>query len=157
MKIPLRIINLAAIVALAILASSSPAAPLLQTPQNYAGSLTHGEFTSCGGQLLNPPAYSVTGTWVLRIDPVTEQQVLPSAQLTLLVFRDSSRYQLFPNIDLTPVSAEEGIYIYSLGSQVTVTLDTNTSPATFSWGVRFFDNCTTRNYRSLAYVGAANQ
>jgi hypothetical protein len=58
---------------------------------------------------------------------------------------------------LTPISAEDGVYIYSLGSQVTVTLDTNTSPATFSWGVQFFDNCTLRNYRSLAYVGVANQ
>jgi hypothetical protein len=139
-------------------ASSSPAAAPAPLPQNYTGVLTHGEFTSCGGELLNPPAYSVTGTWVLRIDPVTkhQDQLPPSAQLTLLVLRDSSRYLLFPNVDLTPISAQDGVYTYSFGSQVIVTLDTNTHPATFSWGVQFFDNCSIRNYRSLAYVGVAN-
>ncbi len=138
------------------LASSSPAAPLVQTPQNYTGTLTHGEFISCGGELLNPPAYSVTGTWVLRIDPTTESQVPPPAQLTLLVFRDASRYLLFPNIDLTPISVQGGVYTYSVGSNVTVTLDTNAHPATFGWHVQFADNCTFRTYQSLTYVGVAN-
>ncbi len=141
---------------LATLASSSHAAPLLQPPQNYTGTLTHGEFTSCGGELLNPPAYSVTGTWVLRIDPTTDSSVAPAAQLTLLVFRDASRYLLFPNIELTPISVANGVYTYSYGSQVTVTLDTNTTPATFSWHVEFTDACTFRSYRSLTYFGAAN-
>ena len=141
---------------LVTLPSSSPAAPLLQPPQNYTGELTHGEFTSCGGELLNPPAYSVGGTWSLRIDPITEDQLAPSAHLTLLVFRDGNRYQLFPNVELTPTSIQDGVYTYSLGLQVTVTLDTNTTPVTFSWDVQFFDNCTTRNYMSLAYVGVAN-
>ena len=154
MKTSLKITNLAVIgLALVSLASSSPAAAPASPPQNYTGQLTHGEFVSCGGELLNPPAYSVGGTWVLRIDPVAENQILPTAHLTLLVFRDGNRYQHFPNVELTPISIQNGVYTYSLGRQVTVTLDTNTTPATFAWSVQFFDNCTTRNYMSLAYVG----
>ena len=99
----------------------------------------------------------MTGTWVLRIDRATDDLLPPTAQLTLLVFRDASKYLLFPNIDLTPISVQNGVYTYSFGPQVTVTLDTNTQPATFSWGVQFSDNCTIRTYRSLAYVGVANQ
>ena len=61
-------------------ASSSPGAPPLQPPQNYTGMLTHGEFVSCDGQILNPPAYSVGGTWVLNIDMMTQPQVPPPAE-----------------------------------------------------------------------------
>ena len=50
----------------------------------------------------------------------------------MVVFRDGSHYLQFPNIELTPVSVANGVYTYSFGSQVTVTLDTNTNPATFS-------------------------
>ena len=39
---------------------------------------------------------------------------------------------------------------------MTATLDTNTTPATFSWHVEFDDNCTLRSYRSLTYFGLAN-
>ena len=39
---------------------------------------------------------------------------------------------------------------------MTLTLDTNTTPATFSWHVEFTDNCTIRSYESLTYVGVAN-
>lgn len=156
MKTSLKITNLVAIALLLVgFASSSPAKVPLQPPQNFTGAITHAEFTTCGGALLNPPAYSVTGTWVLRIDALTEFQVAPPAQLTLLVFRDGSKYLLFPNIDLTPISFQDGVYTYSFGPQVTVTLDTNTSPATFAWGVQFSDNCTIRTYQSLAYVGLA--
>jgi len=137
------------------LISAHGAAPL-PLPQNYSGTLTHGEFTSCEGQLITPP-YAVTGTWVLRIDPTTDDLLPPTAQLTLLVFRDASKYLLFPNIDLTPVSVQNGVYTFTFGPQVTVTLNTNTHPATFSWAVQFSDNCTIRTYRSLAYVGTANQ
>jgi hypothetical protein len=147
-----------AIAALAILVASaswSPAARPLQPPQNYTGMLTHGEFISCAGVLL-PPAYSVDGTWVLRLDPMTQAQVPPPAHLTMVVFRDGNKYLLFPNIELTPVSVANGVYTYSLGPQVTVTLDTNTNPATFSWHVEFADNCTIRSYRSLTYIGVAN-
>ena len=67
---------------LVISASSSLGTPPLQPPQNYTGSLTHGEFVSCEGQVLDPPAYSVDGTWVLNIDMMTQPQVPPPAHLT---------------------------------------------------------------------------
>src|SRR5215212_10278061 len=66
----------------AALANSSLAAPAVPVPQNYSGTLTHGEFVSCGGQTLNPPAYSVHGTWVFHLDPMTQAQVPPPAHLT---------------------------------------------------------------------------
>ena len=133
------------VAALAILvtsASSSLAAPPLQPPQNYTGMLTHGEFVSCEGQILDPPAYAVGGTWVLNIDSMTQPQVPPPAHLTMVVFRDGSNYLSFPHIELTPVSLQNGIYTYTWGTPVMVTLDTNTTPATFSWYVEFDDNCT---------------
>jgi len=145
----------AALSILVITASWSPAAPPIPPPQIYTGMLTHGEFISCSGQVLDPPAYGVDGTWVLKIDRTTQNQVPPPAQLTMVVFRDGTHYLQFPNIELTPVSVAAGVYTYSYGSQVTVTLDTNASPATFSWHVEFFDNCTLRTYRSLSYIGVA--
>ena len=147
------------VAALAILVTSaswSLAAAPLPVPQNYTGMLTHGEFIDCTGQVLNPPAYSVDGTWVLHIDRLGQAQVPPPAQLTLVVFRDGKHYLQFPNIDLTPVSVAGGVYTYSFGPQVTVTLDTNANPAMFSWHVEFADNCTLRTYRSLSYVGVAH-
>jgi hypothetical protein len=133
-------------------ASSSPAAH----GQTYHGTLTHGEFISCDGQILDPPPYSVGGTWVLNIDRMTEPQVPPSAHLTMIVFNNGSPYLVFPYIELTPISLQDGIYTYTYGSQVTVTLDTNTTPATFNWHVEFTDNCTLRTYESLTYIGLAN-
>jgi hypothetical protein len=138
-----------------ISASSSLGVPPLQPPRNYTGSLTHGQFVSCEGQIL-PPAYSVRGTWVLNIDMMTQPQVPPPASLTMIVFRDGSQYRLFPHIELTPVSLEDGIYTYTWGLQVTATLDTNTTPATFEWHVVFDDNCTQRSYGTLTYFGLAN-
>ena len=137
-------------------ASSLLGVPPLQPPQNYTGRLTHGEFISCEGQILNPPAYSVGGTWVLNIDRMTQPQVPPPAHLTMVVFRDGSRYITFPQIELTPVSLQNGIYTYTWGTQVVATLDTNTTPATFAWHVVFDDNCTLRSYGSLTYFGVAN-
>jgi hypothetical protein len=137
-------------------ASSSLGVPPLQPPQNYTGMLTHGEFLSCDGQVLNPPAYSVGGTWVLNIDTMTQAQVPPPAHLTMVVFRDGGIYLVFPYIELTPISLQDGVYTYTYGTQVTLTLDTNTTPAMFFWHVEFDDNCTLRSYRSLTYVGVAN-
>jgi hypothetical protein len=136
-------------------ASSSWGTQPLQPPQNYTGMLTHGVFVSCEGQVLNPPAYSVAGTWVLNIDAMTQAQVPPPANLTMVVFRDGSIYLVFPQVALTPVSLQDGIYTYTWGTQVTATLDTNTTPATFAWHVVFDDNCTLRNYGSLTYFGVA--
>ena len=141
---------------LVISASSSLGVPPLQPPQNYTGSLTHGEFVSCDGQILNPPAYSVAGTWVVNIDAMTQPQVPPPAHLTMVVFRDGGIYRVFPHVELTPVSLQDGIYTYTFGPDVTATLDTNTTPATFFWQVEFHDNCTTRSYESLTYFGLAN-
>jgi hypothetical protein len=146
----------AALFILVTSASSSPGAPPLQPPQNYTGMLTHGEFISCDGQVLNPPAYLVDGTWALNIDTMTQAQVPPPAHLTMVVFRDGSKYIVFPQIELTPVSLQDGVYFYTWGTQVTAMLDTNTTPATFSWQVEFDDNCTTRSYESLTYFGLAN-
>ena len=103
---------------LVISASSSLGAAPLQRPQIYTGKLTHGEFVSCEGQILNPPAYAVGGTWVLNIDRMTQPQVPPPAHLTMVVFRDGSRYLVFPHIELTPVSLQDGIYTYTWGPQV---------------------------------------
>jgi hypothetical protein len=145
----------AAVITLVMSASSSWGTQPLQPPQNYTGSLTHGEFVSCEGQIL-PPAYSVGGTWVLNIDMMTQPQVPPPAHLTIVVFRDGSFYLLFPYIELTPISLQDGVYTYTYGPQVTATLDTNTTPATFEWHVVFDDNCTVRSYGSLTYFGVAN-
>ena len=123
----------AAVAILATSASSSLGVPPLQPPQNYTGRLTHGEFISCEGQVLNPPAYSVGGTWVLNIDMMTQPQVPPPAHLTMVVFRDGSRYIVFPQIELTPISLQDGIYTYAWETLAMATLDTNTTPATFSW------------------------
>jgi hypothetical protein len=146
----------AAVASLVISASSSLGVPPLQPPQNYTGSLTHGEFVSCEGQILNPPAYAVGGTWALNIDAMTQAQVPPPARLTMVVFRDGNRYLVFPGVQLTPVSLQNGIYTYTWGAQVEATLDTNTTPATFAWHVVFYDNCTLRSYASLTYFGLAN-
>jgi hypothetical protein len=145
----------AAVITLVMSASSSWGTQPLQPPQNYTGSLTHGEFVSCEGQIL-PPAYSVGGTWVLNIDMMTQPQVPPPAHLTIVVFRDGSFYFVLPHIELTPVSLQNGIYTYTWGTQVEATLDTNTTPATFEWHVVFDDNCTVRSYGSLTYFGVDN-
>jgi hypothetical protein len=146
--------TVAAVGLLATSASSSWGTQPLQPPQNYTGMLTHGEFVSCEGQPL-PPAYAVAGTWVLNIDAMMQPQVPPPASLTMVVFRDGHRYLTFPQVALTPVSLQDGIYTYTYGTQVTATLDTNTIPATFAWHVEFADNCTLRSYGSLTYFGLA--
>ena len=87
---------------------------------------------------------------------MTQPQVPPPAHLTMVVFRDGRRYLVFPHVELTPVSLQNGMYTYTFGPQVTATLDTNTTPATFSWHVEFDDNCTLRSYGSLTYIGLAN-
>ena len=143
------------VAAVAILVTSASSSLGVQ-PQVYVGKLTHGEFVSCDGQVLDPPAYAVGGTWVLHIDKMTQPQVPPPARLTMVVFRDGSQYLVFPNIELTPVSLQDGVYTYTWGLQVTATLDTTTTPATFEWHVVFDDNCTLRSYGSLTYFGLAN-
>ena len=55
----------------------------------------------------------------------------------MVVFRDGGIYRVFPHVELTPVSLQDGIYTYTFGPDVTATLDTNTTPATFFWQVEF--------------------
>jgi hypothetical protein len=133
-------------------ASSSPAAG----PQTYTGILTHGDFF-CGGNPVDPQ-YSVTGTWILSIDPIMEDQVTPPAHLTLIVLKNGRHYLTFPHIELTPVPlVEDGVYVYLFGPSVTMTLDTNVDPATFSWHVELGGGCPPEHpYDSLTYVGVAN-
>ncbi|PYK22957.1 MAG: hypothetical protein DME59_18535, partial [Verrucomicrobia bacterium] len=66
------------IAAVAILVTSASSS-LGAQPQVYLGKLTHGEFVSCEGQILDPPAYAVGGTWVLSIDAMTQPLVPPPA------------------------------------------------------------------------------
>ena len=63
----------------------------------------------------------------------------------MIVFRDGNQYLLFPHIELTPISLQDGVYTYTFGPQVTLTRH-----------VDFDDNCTLRSYESLTYVGLAN-
>ena len=53
----------------------------------------------------------------------------------------------------------DGVYVFSgFGDAVTVTLDTNESPATFSWQVGLSGGCPAqRPYNSLSYLGVANR
>jgi hypothetical protein len=140
------------VAALSILVTSASSSQAAHG-QTYLGTLTHGEFISCDGQILDPPPYAVGGTWVLNIDRMTQPQVPPPAHLTMTVLKDGSFYLVFPNVELTPISLQGGIYTYTYGTTVTATLDTNTTPATFFWHVEFTDNCTLRTYESLTYFG----
>ena len=104
--------------------------------------------STCGGQILNPPAYSVGGTWVLYMDPMAIPKLPPPAHITMNVIRNGSPYLMFDYLGLDPVSVEDGVYTYSaIGGVVTVTLDTraNTTPTMFFWAVQFDDNCTPTN------------
>jgi hypothetical protein len=137
-------------------------APLAEPFQKYTGILTHGEFISCGGQVINPPPYSVGGTWIFYLDPIdpmATDKAPPPAHITINVLRDGSPYVMFDYLNLEPISAVDGVYTYgAIGDDVKVTFDTraNTTPAMFFWAVQFYDNCTQRSYRSLTYVGRAD-
>jgi hypothetical protein len=139
---------LLALSVLVILASSSSGAPA----QTYHGTLTGGDFF-CDGELLNPPPYSVTGTWNLSIDPATP------AQLTLDVFYNGSQHLAWGYNALILISYSEGVYVFSgFGGIATATLDTSVTPATFSWHVELGGGCTTqRPYNSLTFQGMADR
>ena len=127
-------------------ASSSPAAPA----QTYHGTLTGGTFY-CDG---NPvPLFTVTGNWNVNIDPATP------AQVTLNVFYDGSRHLSFGYNALMLVSFSDGVYVFSgFGDTVTATLNTNATPATFSWHVELGVSCPDQNpYDSLTFFGVASR
>jgi len=102
----------------------SPAAP----GQTYHGTLTSGEFF-CDSTPVPGPA--VTGNWNVIIDPKTP------AQVSLNVFYDGGHHLAFGYNALMLVWFANGVYVFSgFGDAVTVTLDTNKTPATFSWHVQ---------------------
>ena len=120
--------------------------------QTYHGTLTGGEFF-CDGELLDPPPYSVTGIWNLNIDPHTP------AQVTLNVFYNGSHHLAFGYNALMLMSYSGGIYIFAgFGDSATATLDTNVSPATFSWHVELGVSCPDESpYNSLTFSGVGNR
>ena len=130
---------------LVTLASSSPVA----AAETYHGTITSGEFLC---DLTPVPGPTVTGNWNINIDPRTP------AQVTLNVFYDGGHHLAFGYNALMLVSFAGGVYVFSgFGDQVTVTLDTNQTPATFSWHVQFSVCSPQRPYNSLSYLGVANR
>jgi hypothetical protein len=107
----------------------------------------------CDGELLDPPPYSVTGTWNLNIDPQTP------AQVTLNVFYNGSHHLAFGYNALMQVSFANGVYVFTgFGDAATATLDTNATPARFSWHVELGVSCPSQNpYNSLTFLGEANR
>jgi hypothetical protein len=137
------------VAALSILVTSaswSPAAP----GQTYHGTLTSGEFFC---DITPVPGPTVTGNWNVIIDPMTP------AQVSLNVFYDGGHHLAFGYNAFMLVWFSEGVYVFSgFGDAVTVTLDTNESPATFSWQVELSGGCSSqRPYNSLSYLGVANR
>ena len=127
--------------------SSSTAEPA----QTYHGTLTGGNFF-CDGELLDPPPHPVTGTWNLNIDPQTP------AQLTLDVFYDGRHHLAWGYNALILISYIDGVYVFSgFGGIATATLDTNATPARFSWHVELGVSCPDQYpYSSLTFLGVAN-
>ena len=119
----------AAVAILVTSASSSQAA----RARTYRGTLTGGTFY-CDG---NPvPLFTVTGNWNVNIDPATP------AQVTLNVFYNGSHHLSFGYNALMLVSSSGGVYVFSgFGDSATATLNTNATPATFSWQVELGGGC----------------
>jgi hypothetical protein len=131
-----------------ISANASSAVPA----QTYHGTLTRGDFF-CDGELLDPPPYSVTGTWNLTIDPQTP------AQLTFDVFVNGSHDVAFGNNALILISHLNRVYVFSaFGGFAIATLDTSVTPARFSWHVEFGISCPDQKpFNSLTFLGEANR
>ena len=148
------------VAALAILVTSaswSPAAPPIPPPQNYSGTLTHAEFITCTGQVLNPPAYSVEGTWVLKIDRATQAQ-RPAAGLP-----DDGRLPRRPTLPAIPAHRVDA----GLGRRWRLHLLVRSSgdgDARYEYESGHVlvarrirrQLSPSRDYRSLAYIGVAN-
>ena len=132
-----------------ISASSSRA----ERARTYHGTLTGSTFYCNGEESDFRP--TVTGTWNLIIDPQTP------AQLTLNVFVDGRHDVAFGYnaLILDPLQSGGGVYVFSaFGGFATATLDTNETPARFSWHVDFGDGCPPEHpYDSLTYFGLASR
>src|SRR5262249_8681885 len=131
---------------LLISAASLPA----ESAHTYHGTLTGGTFF-CNGDPVSGP--TVTGNWNLNIDPNTP------AQVTLNVFYDGQHHLAFGYNALMLVSYSGGIYIFAgFGDSATAVLDTNVSPAMFSWHVELGVSCPDEYpYNSLTFSGVANR
>ena len=71
--------------------------------------------------------------------------------VTLNVFYDGSHHLAFGYNALMLVSYVDGVYVFAgFGDAATATLDTNATPATFSWHVDFGGGCPPEHpYNSL--------
>ena len=120
--------------------------------QTYHGTLTGGTFY-CSGEPNPDYTPTVTGTWNLIIDSKTP------AQLTLNVFVDGSHDVAFGYNALILISSDDGVYVFSaFGGFATATLDTNVTPAQFSWHVEFGISCPDQNpFNSLTFFGVASR
>jgi hypothetical protein len=128
-------------------ASSSQAA----AAKTYNGTFTGGTFYCGGDQVVGPV---VTGNWNVIIDPKTP------AQVTLNVFYNGGHHLAFGYNALMLVAYADGVYLFTgLGDAATATLDTNATPATFSWDVELFGvSCPDQYpYNSLTYFGLASR
>ena len=118
--------------------------------QTFHGVLTGGEFL-CGGDPAPTPV--ISGVWNLNIDPHTP------AQVTLNVFYDGGHHLAFGYNALMLQSYSGGFYIFAgFGDSATAVLNTNVSPATFSWNVVLGGGCPPSHpYDSLTFFGVANR
>jgi len=118
--------------------------------QTYSGTLNGGQFF-CAGTPVQTPI--ISGFWTLSIDPNTP------AQVTLNVFYDGRHHLAFGYNALMLATYSGGIYFFSgFGDTAMAMLNTNTSPATFSWHVDLGGGCPPSHpYDSLIFLGVANR
>ena len=118
--------------------------------KTYSGRLNGGQFY-CAGTPVQTPI--ISGVWTVSIDPHTP------AQVTLNVFYDGLHHLAFGYNALMLVSYSGGIYIFAgFGDTATAVLDTNPSPATFSWHVELGGGCPPEHpYDSLTFLGVTNR
>jgi hypothetical protein len=87
-----------------------------------------------------------------------EHRSRDAGQVTLNVFYDGSHHLSFGYNALMLVSYSGGVYVFAgFGDSATATLDTNATPATFSWHVELGGGCPPEHpYDSLTFFGLAN-
>jgi hypothetical protein len=133
-----------------LLLAATASAFAVDSAQTYSGRLNGGQFF-CAGTPVQTPV--ISGVWTVSIDPNTP------AQVTLNVFYDGRHHLAFGYNALMLFSYSGGIYVFSgFGDSATAVLDTNVSPATFSWHVELGGGCPpTHPYDSLTFLGVANR
>ena len=136
------------VAALSILMTSASSSQAARA-QTYHGTFTGGTFY-CGGDQVAGPI--VTGNWNVNIGRTP-------ALVTLNVFYDGSHHLAFGYNALMLVSYSGGIYVFAgFGDAATAILDTNQTPAMFSWHVELGGGCPPEHpYDSLTYSGFANR